>query len=206
MKIQKLILGPFQTNTYLVSCEHTRQALVIDPAEENNGLIDSIQKQNLALKYILITHGHLDHIGGVAWLQKQTEAPVLMHADDLPIVESSPNFARMLGLRASKHFKPDEFVTEKTIIEAGLVRLRILHTPGHSPGSICLVGDYAAFVGDTLFARSIGRTDLPGGDYEQIVVSIRQKLFTLNAATEVYPGHGPNTMIGIEKVNNPFFS
>lgn len=204
IQIETFELGPFQTNCYLIYCDQTKLAAIIDPATEAAVLTDYLTKNSLTLQSVLLTHGHLDHIGGVAGLKAKYNPKVYLHEADLPIVRSAPEWGRSFGLPDLKSFQPDEFITEPATIEVGDLRLKVLHTPGHTPGGLCYLSGNHAFVGDTLFERSIGRTDLPGGDFEHIITSIQEKLFTLDDNTQVFPGHGPTTTIGIEKTSNPF--
>jgi glyoxylase-like metal-dependent hydrolase (beta-lactamase superfamily II) len=202
---QQFTSGPFQTNSFLVYSVESNVAAMIDPATEQSSVIKFIEKYNLELKFILLTHAHLDHIGGVAWLQNKYHSKIMLHQEDASLLESAGEFARMLGLPAPRSFKPDVWLTEETDIQSGDFRLRVRHTPGHTPGSVCFINHDLAFVGDTLFAQSIGRTDLPGGDSSQILTSIQNQLFSLPETTRVFPGHGPDTTIQLEKATNPFF-
>lgn len=206
MLTQTFVSGPFETNTYLLGCEASGNAVIIDPAEPENAIADYLTDHQLHLTHILLTHGHLDHIGGVAWLQRKYQAQIWMHAAELSILQSAPEFALFLNLPAPEIFPTPNFINEGDVICAGTLQLRVVHTPGHTPGSVCFICNDQAWVGDTLFAESIGRTDLPGGDYAQIIRSIRQKLLTLPENMVIYPGHGPASSIGVEKKYNPFFN
>lgn len=204
MRFQKFVTGPFQTNSFLVFSEK-KNAAIIDPATEATVFLKFIEKEKLSLKFILLTHAHLDHIGGVTWLKNKYDAPIVLHRDDAFQLDHAGDFARMLGLPAPAAFQPDLWLTDETEIKFEDFRLAVVPTPGHTPGSVCFLTPELAFVGDTLFAQSIGRTDLPGGDYQQILNSIQEKLFTLPETTRVFPGHGAETTIQIEKMTNPFF-
>lgn len=206
MLTQTLILGPFQTNSYIISCESSKNAVIIDPAEPDASIMDYLTLHQLHLTHILLTHGHLDHIGGVAWLQKKYQSQIWMHSADVSLLQSASEFAHFLNLPAPELFTPQKFVKDGDAIIAGSLQLQVLHTPGHTPGSICFIINDHAWVGDTLFAGSIGRTDLPGGDDAQIIRSIRQKLLTLPENCAIYPGHGPASSIGLEKKSNPFLN
>lgn len=205
MPFKSFTLGPFQTNSYLVYSEASQLAVVIDPAAADPSIPDFLEKNGLKLKYIFLTHSHLDHIGGVSALKAKYHPEIILHQNDVSLLESADEFARMLGLPPPKAFQPDMLLTDENEIKFSDLQFNVLHTPGHTPGSVSFVIDDLAFVGDTLFAQSIGRTDLPGGNYEKILTSIREKLFTLPDETRVFPGHGPDTSIQIEKVTNPFF-
>jgi len=204
-KIKTLVVGTISTNTYILSCEKSRQAIIIDPADVDKSITNYIQQEKLLPKYCVLTHGHYDHLGGVAWLKSMYNLQILMHHADLPLIENAHKFTNPLGLPSPEFFQPDKFINELDEITIGSFQLKILHTPGHSPGSITLIDNEDAFVGDTLFAQSIGRTDLPGGNYDAIINSIQEKIFTHDDSITVYPGHGPPTSIGIEKISNPFF-
>lgn len=204
MEIERFVLGPFQTNTFLVTCPTSKTGIIIDPAENSDRVAFEIEKLQIRLKYILLTHGHVDHIGGVAWLKHEYHAEVLLHEADLPVIQTASAYSQSLGLPAPAHFTHDKLVREDDIISTGSIEFRVLHTPGHTPGGVCYVNSDFIFAGDTLFAQSIGRTDLPGGNYDQIISSIKDKLLTLPDHIQVFPGHGPATTIGNEKMFNPF--
>lgn len=204
MKIKTFILGLLQTNCYLLSCEATKEAVIIDPPEPDSQLINYLKQNDLRLRYILLTHGHIDHIGGVAFLKENSDAKVLMHRADLPLVKDVAIYAQWFDLNLPPSFAIDDFLTENQTISIGTINLKVISTPGHTPGSVCFIHSSFVFAGDTLFARSIGRTDLPGGDYEAILLSIKNKLLTLDESTTVFPGHGPRTKIKDEKTKNLF--
>ena len=187
--LRKLVVGPYQTNCYILGCKETRQGLVIDPGDEVLRIVKEITRSGLEIKYIAITHGHIDHVGGVSELKRITKAPVLIHRLD----------AGALGVR------PDGFLEEGQSLQVGNYALSVIHTPGHSPGGVCLYAPGAVFTGDTLFAGSVGRTDFPGGSHELLVQGVRQKIFPLGDSLRVYPGHGPESTIGRERMTNPFF-
>jgi hydroxyacylglutathione hydrolase len=184
-----MMVGPIQANCYVVGCKKTLEAVVIDPGDEVPRIVSEIVKRKLTVKYILNTHGHWDHTGGNAELKKITRAPLLIHAGDAPQLSEGP----------------DEFLEEGRDIRFGTFTLQVIHTPGHSPGGVCFSGGGVIFTGDTLFAGSIGRTDLSGGDYETLIQGVRRKIFSLGDDVRVYPGHGPSSSVGQEKTRNPFF-
>jgi len=187
--LRKLVVGPYQTNCYILGCKETGQGLVIDPGDEVLRIVKEITRSGLSIRYIAITHGHIDHVGGVSELKRITRAPVLIHRLD----------AGALGTR------PDVFLEEGQTIEVGNYSISVIHTPGHSPGGVCLYAPGAVFTGDTLFAGSVGRTDFPGGSHELLVQGVKQKIFPLGDSLRVYPGHGPESTIGRERMTNPFF-
>jgi glyoxylase-like metal-dependent hydrolase (beta-lactamase superfamily II) len=193
-------------NCYILGCEQTRQAAVIDPGDEINTIVSKIKQNNLSLKYILLTHGHVDHVAQLARLKETIPAEVLMHADDRFLFETISMQAMMFGLPDPGNPKPDRFVNDGEKVKMGELEIGVLHTPGHSPGSVTYKVEDNLFVGDLIFSGSIGRTDLPGGNYETLINSVQTKIFTLQDETKIHPGHGPMTTVGQEKRFNPFFS
>lgn len=205
MIVATLPVGPLETNCYLVGCEATRLGAVIDPGGDAPEILSAIERRQLTLKYILLTHAHFDHIGGVADLVEATHAPVALHPGDLPILRTKGG-AAMFGIFVRPSPEPDMALAEGQVIEIGTIKLSVLHTPGHTPGHVTFhePTTRAAFDGDVLFMQGIGRTDFPGSSYQQLLDSIRNKLFTLPDDTTLYPGHGPATTVGDEKWSNPF--
>ena len=206
MKVHAFLVGPLQTNSYLLADEATREAALLDPGMESEPVAEVLARERLTLTSIINTHGHFDHVFGNAYFKAKTGAPLLMHRADLELVKSLEEQSLYFGFRATPSPLPDRFLEEGDQVRVGGIQLAVLHTPGHSPGGICLVTGRTAFVGDTLFAGSIGRTDLPGGSAETLLTSIREKLLTLPDETVVYPGHGPATTIGHERRHNPFLT
>ena len=208
MDIEQMKVGYMDVFCYIVSCPVKKEALVIDPAGNEEDIVERINQNGLILKYIVNTHGHADHTCGNAKMKDLTGAQIIMHEEDDKIFNSPEGqvMARQMGFALSPH--ADIFVKDGDEISAGDVTLKVIHTPGHSPGGICLLGDGNLFTGDTLFVGAIGRTDLPGASYEDFMDSINRKLMTLPEETIVWPGHDygdrPSSTIGIEKWSNPF--
>ena len=201
-------VGALYTNCYVVGCNETKEAIIIDPGFDTGLVAKRILREavqlELQIKYIVNTHGHSDHISGNGMVKKLTAAPILIHEYDAPMLtKATENLTILSGLRTVSLPPADQMLHDGDIVQVGDVALRVLHTPGHSRGSISLVGADAVFTGDTLFAGSIGRYDLPGASYEEIMLSIK-KLATLPDRMRVYPGHGPTSTIGEEKRHNPF--
>lgn len=204
MIITTLAVGPIMANCFILGCEETLAAAVIDPGDEADRILMSLADSRLTLKYIINTHGHFDHVGANKPLKDATGAPILIHALDAPMLNQLSASAAAWGLSADNSPPPDRMIEEGDTIAVGNITLTVIHTPGHTPGGISLKADGHVFVGDTLFAGSIGRTDFPGGDFETLRVSIQNKLFLLGDDVQVYTGHGPHTTIGREKRTNPF--
>ncbi len=206
MKILGFTIGPLETNAYVIVDEGSRQALLVDPGLESETIYDVICAEGLELRAIVNTHGHFDHVCGNAFFKAKTGAPILLHQEDVAMMQQAPQQAMAFGFRVPTLPPPDRLLSEGDAVVVGESRVHVLHTPGHTPGGICLCGDGFALVGDTLFANSIGRTDLVGGSLEILLTSIRTKLLPLPDETVVYPGHGPVTTIGEERVHNPFLT
>ena len=208
--IETQAVGPFFKNGFVVACDETREAVLIDPGDEVAGLLAFAERKALSIRHILLTHAHVDHVTGVAAAKRALGAPVYLHRDDLPLYERAVEFGAVFGLRVEPQPPIDHFYTAGQVILFGRCEARPHHTSGHCPGGVCLqVGKQGApgqdlFVGDTLFAGSIGRTDLPGGDHPTLIASIRTVLFAFGDEARVYPGHGPATTIGHERRTNPF--
>ena len=206
MIIRAMPLGPLQANCFLVGCEKTRKAAVIDPGGDVDRILPAIEEDALTLTAIINTHGHFDHVGGNKALKAATGADLMIHALDAPMLASLAQTAAAWGLKADDSPEPDRLLKDGDRIEMGDITFKVIHTPGHSPGGICLYAQEqkALFSGDTLFAGSIGRSDLPGGDHDTLIASIQTKLFALDEETQVYNGHMTPTTIGQEKRYNPF--
>ncbi len=204
MIIEKREVGPIMANCYILGCEETREAVVIDPGAEADLILTTLASLKLKVKYLLNTHGHFDHVGANKKMKDATQAVLMIHEADESMLADLNKAASSFGLSAENSPKADAYLNEGDEITFGNITLKVIHTPGHSLGGICLYTKGHVFVGDTLFAGSIGRTDLPGGDYQQLIDNIRQKLFPLSDDTMVHPGHGPESSIGREKQSNPF--
>jgi hydroxyacylglutathione hydrolase len=209
MILETRAVAPFYKNGFLVACERTHEAILVDPGDEVDELLASVRDYDVEVKYILLTHAHLDHVTGVAAAKSALDVPIYLHQNDLFLYERVVEQAAMFGLKAQPQPAIDVFY-DLTPIHFGDYEVRVHHTPGHCPGGVCLqIGTKGEsgtdlFVGDTLFAGSIGRTDLPGGDYATLMKSITQVLFPLGDGAIVHPGHGPDTTIRQERTTNPF--
>ncbi len=202
-KIHSLVVGRLQTNCFIVQSQ--AEAIIVDPGDEPERILRFIKDINATPTRIVATHTHFDHVLGVDGVRKATKTPFMIHRDDLPMLESMQSRVRQfMGFESPPPPKVDGYLKDGELLELGDETIRVLHTPGHSPGSISLVGDGYVLTGDALFNQSIGRTDLPGGDLNTLVRSIMERLFKLEDDTTVYPGHGPETTIGDEKLANPF--
>jgi hydroxyacylglutathione hydrolase len=202
--------GPFQQNGFVVACETTKEAVVIDPGDGVRSLLAFAERESLAIRHILLTHAHIDHVTGVAEAKRALNVPVYLHRDDLFLYEQVVQHGQVFGVRVEPQPPIDVFYTPGQTIGFGDLQAAVHHTPGHCPGGVCLAIGHKGeapkelFVGDTLFAGSIGRTDLPGGDYNVLMASIRSVLFPFGDDAVVHSGHGPDTTIGREKATNPF--
>jgi hydroxyacylglutathione hydrolase len=209
--IESQAVPPFHKNGFVVACPRTREGVIIDPGDEVDGLLEFISQETIQVLHILLTHAHVDHVTGVAAAKAAFGVPVHLHKDDLFIYDRAVEQGMLFGLVVDPPPPPiDRFYTQGQAIPFGDFEVRPHHTPGHCPGGVCLevarTGEQGLdlFVGDTLFAGSIGRTDLPGGDYATLIGSIRSVLFPFGDDARVYPGHGPDTTIGRERRTNPF--
>lgn len=205
MLIETLPVGLLQANCYLVGCQETLQGAVIDPGGDPQVILAAAQRRDLSIVYVLNTHGHFDHIDANAAIVEATGARLAIHPLDRPLLEASGG-AALFGLRGEQSPAPNQELQDGDEIRVGQLCFQVLHTPGHSPGHVCFyeAGHGVLFDGDVLFRRGVGRADLPGGDWGQLLHSIRQILFALPDETVVYSGHGPPTTIGEEKRLNPW--
>lgn len=207
MIVKALIVGPFASNCFIVGSERTKEGMVIDPGADAKNILNTVRDLGLSIVLIVTTHNHIDHVGALRPVKDATGAKYAVHEEDSK--EAMPAmFGRMMGLMLGSSLrappKPDRLLEDGDTIEIGELRFKVLHTPGHSPGGISILGDNIVFSGDTLFNLGIGRTDLAGGDYAKLMESIITKLMVLPDSTVVYPGHGPETTIGTERKWNPF--
>ncbi len=206
MKILGFAVGPLQANAYLAISEQTGRCALVDPGGEPERLLAVAEGEGATVESIVLTHAHLDHVGGVGEVKRATGAPVYLHPEDKKLYRAAAQQARSFGLEIETPPEPDRSLEDRQIIEIGRDRLEVRHTPGHSPGHVCLIGDGFALVGDCVFAGSIGRTDLPGGDSHALLDSIHRVLLALPDETVLYTGHGPETTVGRERVANPFLT
>ena len=204
MIIKKLSVGPIMANCFILGCEQTKEAVVIDPGDDADRILMELAKAELKVKYLIDTHGHFDHVGANKRMKEVTGALLAIHPDDKPMLNQLSQSAASFGLAAENSPEPDMLLNEGDKVTFGSITLTVIHTPGHSRGGICLYTQGHLFAGDTLFAGSIGRTDLPGGDYDTLIASIKEKLLNLPDDTVVYTGHGPETTLRNEKQMNPF--
>jgi glyoxylase-like metal-dependent hydrolase (beta-lactamase superfamily II) len=206
VKVVQIPNGQFSENTYLVIDEATRACAIIDPGEESGLILDKLSEAGVTPVGIWITHAHVDHVLGVARLKDATGVPVYLHPADRPLYDRVPQQAIVFGMQAEPLPAPDRELAHGDVLAVGDLAFRVRHAPGHSPGSVVFEGHGAAFAGDVLFQGSIGRTDLPGGDFDTLRNSIERELLTLPDSTIVYSGHGPETTVGHERRTNPFLS
>jgi hydroxyacylglutathione hydrolase len=206
MILETFPVGPLHCNCTILGDEVTHEAVVVDPGDNIPEILSRLQKHGLTLRQIIVTHAHIDHVGGATLLRKSTGAPVVMNQQDLGLLDMMEMQAGWLGVPTPQVAPPDASAEDGLTIGLATLPAQVLHTPGHTPGSICLLfpDHHLLLAGDTLFAGSIGRTDLPGGDGRQILRSLRERLLVLPDSTHVVPGHGPETTIGEERQSNPF--
>ncbi|MFH1662744.1 MAG: MBL fold metallo-hydrolase [Chloroflexota bacterium] len=205
MILKRLEVGPFATNCYIIGSEKSKQGIIIDPGDEAERILKEVRDSGLDVKILVLTHGHSDHTAALKEVKEETGAPIAIHAEDISTLKQ-----KLLGIFMGAGFKspppPDRLLNDGDVVSVSGLELTVIHTPGHSRGSICLLGDGVLFSGDTLFNFGVGRSDLPGsgGNHEQLIGSIRNKLLVLDDDIKVYPGHGPETTIGAERRGNPF--
>ena len=203
MIVEKLVVGPFASNCYIVGSQSNKEGMIIDPGDEAKRILKKVEGLKLDIKFIVLTHGHIDHTGALKEVREATGAEVVIHGDDAKSLKEQP-LGKIFGLFYPTPPPPDRLLKGGDSVDIGDLHFSVLHTPGHTPGGVCLLGEGVVFSGDTLFNYSIGRSDLPGGNYSQLMNSLQTKLMALPDNTIVYPGHGPETTIGAERKDNPF--
>ena len=203
MIIKTFIEPPIENNNYLIIDEESKEAALVDCSAYDENILIELKKQGVKLKYILLTHGHFDHIGGLNDLVKDIE--VLMHSGDKEWVEQVNDYLPMIGMLSMEVPKIDRYIEDNEIIKLSNLEIKVIHTPGHTQGGVCFYIDGNLFSGDTIFRESVGRCDLPGGNFSQIVESIENKIFILPEDTVIYPGHGKTTTVSWEKEHNSYF-
>lgn len=204
MILKQFVLGALENNNYLLIDEDSKEAVLFDCTQDSIAIEDTLKEYGAQLKYILLTHGHFDHILGINDFKSKHDCKVLVHEDDKILMDSIKEFAANFGLPPADVQKVDGYLTENDIIKIGEHEIKVIHTPGHTKGGVCYLVEDKLFSGDTLFYESVGRTDLPGGSFNELKSNIEQKLFTLDENIKVYPGHGWTSTIGHEKINNRF--
>jgi hydroxyacylglutathione hydrolase len=204
--VEGFTAGAFGENAYLVTCTRTNRGILVDPGAGVEMLLARAAERGVSIESIVLTHAHLDHVDGVARAKRATGAPILLHPDDEPLYAAAPTQAQWFGLEVEVPPPTDGPLQPGDRVVFGECSLEVRHTPGHAPGHVILVGDGFAIIGDCVFAGSIGRTDLPGGDFAQLMRSIRQQILTLPDESVLYPGHGPETTVGHERASNPFLA
>ena len=206
MKVVPIPNGVFVENTYLVIDEQAGQGAVVDPGEDTDLIARALRDAGVSIVAIWLTHAHLDHLLGVSRIREETGAPVYLHPADRPLYDAAPQQGAAFGIPAAPLAPPDRPFNHGDTLRVGDLSFEVRHVPGHSPGHVALVGHGVVFAGDVLFQGSVGRTDLPGGDYDTLLASIRRELLVLPDSTIVYAGHGPQTTIGAERRSNPFLT
>lgn len=205
MILKKVVVGPLEVNCFIVACEKSKKAVIIDPGDESSKIISILEETHLTPEKILITHGHFDHLSAANSLKEKYEIPILIHQADKIFAENASVQASMFGMEDPGNVAPDVLLKDSDLIQVGTLQIEVIHTPGHSPGNVTYKIGSDLFVGDLIFQSSIGRTDLPGGDYNQLIQSVEEKIFVFPDDFIIHPGHGPDTTVGSEKRNNPFF-
>lgn len=207
-EITTLVVGPLEVNCYIFWDGKSKEAFVIDPGGDLDDILGELKANGLTVKYIINTHGHFDHVGADNSLKEACKAKVAIHGSDVALLKDAHEHATFFGVNTPKQAEPDILLEDGSVIESNGLKLRVIHTPGHSKGGICLYSeaDKALFTGDTLFAGSVGRTDFEGGSYEELMTSIKKKILPLGDDVVVLPGHGGSSTIAEEKGSNPFLT
>ena len=206
MLFETVVVGPLGVNCTILGCELEKKGVLVDPGGDVGSIISAVEELRLSIVAIINTHGHFDHVGGNSKIKSRIGAPLYIHKEDASMLERVAQVAGMYGMAGENSPPADAYLEDGQLIEFGCCRLKVIHTPGHTPGGCCLYleSEKKLISGDTLFADGVGRTDLPGGSHQQLVASIREKLFVLPDDVAVFPGHGPSTTIGYEKQHNPY--
>jgi len=204
--MRRLTVGPFQSNCYLLGPTATGRTIVIDPGDESDRIVAAVHEGGGDVAAILLTHGHLDHVGAVAHIVREFGAPVYLHPADRPLYDRAAEQGRQFGLWIEPPPPPEEAFEHGQTLVIDDLSFAVAHTPGHSPGGVTLLGGPGAFVGDSVFAGSIGRTDLPGGDTDTLLDTIVTRILSLPPGTRLFPGHGPETTVAVEAATNPFLA
>ncbi len=202
MIIKTFFEPPIENNNYLIINKESNEAALVDCSSMDENILIELKRHNATLKYVLLTHGHFDHIGGLNDLPEGTK--VLMHSADSEWVNEVNTYLPMIGMPSMEIPKIDEYINDDDVIKLGNLEIKVIHTPGHTQGGVCFYVDGNLFSGDTIFRESVGRCDLPGGNFDQIVQSIENKIFTLPDETVIYPGHGKTTTVAWEKEHNTY--
>jgi glyoxylase-like metal-dependent hydrolase (beta-lactamase superfamily II) len=208
MIFETIVVGPLGVNCFILGCEESKEGIVVDPGAEPDKILAAVNRLGVRISCVINTHGHFDHIGGNRKVLEQTGAPLLIHESEVHLLSRAADTAAMYGLVVDNSPRPDRFLEDGMILSFGQHQLRVLHTPGHTPGGCCLhlADEGMVITGDTLFADGIGRTDFPGGSHKALIEAIRSKLLTLPDGVRVYPGHGPASTIGHERRYNPYIT
>jgi hydroxyacylglutathione hydrolase len=206
LSLECITVGPLQANAWLLLDSDTGEAALVDPGEEPRLLLSHLARCDCRLRWLLATHGHFDHVGAAAAIQQELDVPLLVHPGDIPLIESMPAQQAAFGLPPSNVPRLEDTLTDGRVLELGSHSLEVVAVAGHSPGHVMMTWPGHALVGDCIFAGSVGRTDLPGGDFDTLAKSIRERIYTMPPPTVLHPGHGPDTTVETEMRSNPFVS